>query len=105
MLCSNTVTDTVRHVGIFWPSFVNCSIAPTNLLSGSTPPPFSKSMYNMYIVQTVCGWEGVGGGYWVVLETIFGKEFCTLYVTRFKTYKIALLPQNKNLGGEEASDR
>ena len=33
------------------------------------------------------------------------QEFNTLYLTRFRTYKIARPPQTKNLGGEGASDR
>ncbi len=41
----------------FWPSFVNC--CHSNLLSGWTPPP--PSPYQSTEIQTVCGWEGVGG--------------------------------------------
>jgi hypothetical protein len=33
------------------------------------------------------------------------KELCTVYLTRFRTYKTALPPQHKNLGGEGASYR
>ncbi len=33
------------------------------------------------------------------------QDFNTLYLTRFKTYKIAKPPPNKNLVREEASDR
>ncbi len=33
------------------------------------------------------------------------QKFDTLYQTRFRTYKNATPPPNKNLGGEGASDR
>ncbi len=79
------------------PSFVNyCS---SNLLFGS-PPPLPK--VQVQYIQTVCGWEGVvgGGGCWVVLETIFCRSLTPLYLARFRTYKIASPPPNRNLGGE-----
>jgi hypothetical protein len=42
------------------PSFVN--YCPSNLLSGSSPPsPLPKA--KVQIIQTVCGWKGVGGGF------------------------------------------
>jgi hypothetical protein len=44
------------------------------------------------------GWEGVCVGDHIL------QELNTLYLTRFTTYKIALPPQTKNLGGEGASD-
>ncbi len=33
------------------------------------------------------------------------KEFTTMYLTRFRTYKNCFATPNKNLGGERASDR
>ncbi len=45
----------------FRPSFVNC--CPSNLLSSSpftSPPPLP--CVKVQYIQTVCGWEGVGGG-------------------------------------------
>jgi hypothetical protein len=65
---------------------------PSNLLSGSEallppPPPFPKSKYT---VQTVCGWEG-GGMLSPVGDHIL-QEFNTLYLTKFRTYKIATPP-------------
>jgi hypothetical protein len=62
---------------------------PSNLLSDSTPPlprpPFPVSKYSMY-KQCVAG--GLGG----VGDHIL-QEFNTLYLTRFRTYKIAKPPQ------------
>jgi hypothetical protein len=80
----------------FRPSFV--SYCPFNLLSGSPPPP---SLCQVPYIQTVSGWEGV-------LSPVGDhslQEFNTLCLTRFRTYKIAGPPPNKNLGGEGASDR
>jgi hypothetical protein len=48
-------------------TFVN--YCPSNLFYGSPPPsplPYVKVQY----IQTVCRWEEVGRGCWVVLETI-----------------------------------
>ncbi len=57
----------------FRPSFVNFS--PSNLLFGSPPPPPLKVQY----LQTVCGCMGLGGGNWVLLETIFCRSL-TLFI-------------------------
>ncbi len=69
-------------------------------------PPMSK-----YLL-TVCGWEGM----WDVVSTppapspVLSRvgdhilqEFYSLYVTRFRTCKVAYPPQDKNLEGEGAS--
>jgi hypothetical protein len=76
----------------FDPPFVNC--CPSNLLSGSTPPPpLPASLCQSTAIQTVCGWEGVG-----VLSPVGGhilQKCNTLYLTRFRTYKIAIPPQTK----------
>jgi hypothetical protein len=57
-----------------------------------------KSQNHCTIVQTVCGWEGVGGG-WGLLSCVRDQrpysEFNTMYPTRFRTYKIALPAQTK----------
>ncbi len=73
---------------------------PPNHLSCSTPPslPCVKVQY----IQTVCGWEGVG--VLIPVGDHILQEFNTLYLTRFRTYKIAR-PSNKNLGWEGGSDR
>jgi hypothetical protein len=71
---------------------------PSNLLSGLPPPPltpFPKSKYST-VYQPVCGSEGVGGG--GVLSFVGDhilQEFNTLFLTRFRTYTIALPPQKK----------
>ncbi len=94
----------IQSVMYFQPSFVNC--CPSNLFSLvqlSPPPPCSLCQSTLYI-QTVYGWEKV----WGVLNPGWNnilKEFNTLYLTRFRTYKIARPPPNKTLGGEGASDR
>ncbi len=68
----------------FWLSFVN--YCPSNLLSGSPPPPLPK------VNVKVCGWEGMGGGVLSCVGDHILQEFNTLYLTRFRTYKIALPP-------------
>ncbi len=63
-----------------------------------SPLPCVKVQY----IQTVCGWEGVG-----VLSSVGDhilQEFNTLYLTIFRTYKIAIYHPDKNLAGEEALD-
>jgi hypothetical protein len=77
-------------------SFVN--YCPSNLLFGSPiphPSPFPKD--KVQYIQTVSGWEGV-----VVLSCVGDhilQEFNTMFLTRFRTHKIALPPQT-NLGGK-----
>jgi len=47
-------------------------------------------------IQTACGWER-----WEMLSRVGGhtlQEFYTLYLTRFRTYKIANPPQDKKRG-------
>ncbi len=60
------------------------------------PPPRVK----------LCGWEGVGGveSCWRLPYILQEFTLCT-YVTRFRTYKIAISTQDKNLEGERASNR
>ncbi len=85
-----------QSCGYFWPTFVNC--CPSNLLSGSTPqPPFPVSKYTIYR-QCVAGrgWECC----WVLLKTIFCRSLLnTLYLTRVRTYKIALPPKKPRREG------
>ncbi len=81
-----------------------CKLLPpsSNLLSGSTspaPPPLPVSKYS-----TVGGWEWGGVGVLSCVGDYILQEFNTLFLTRFRTYKIARPPPNKNLGGEGASD-
>jgi hypothetical protein len=53
----------------------------------------------MYI-QTVCGFGG-GGGVVSYVEDHILQEFNTLFLTRFRTYKIAAPPQNKNISKDD----
>jgi hypothetical protein len=48
----------------------------------------------MLVVFSVCN-----GGGWGCVESIHMQELYTVYLTRFRAYKIALLPKTKNLGG------
>ncbi len=76
----------------FRPSFVN--YCPSNLLSGSLPPPLHPCV-KVQCIKTVSGWEGVGAGVWVlspVGEHVL-QEFNTLYLTRLRTSKIARPPE------------
>ncbi len=83
----------------FRPSFVNC--CPSNLLSGSTSPPFPVSKYSIHR-QCV---DGRGWGFCVLLETIFCRSL-TLYLTRPRTYKIATVDHTKQKPRREGgSDR
>ncbi len=78
----------------FRPSFVN--YCPSNLLTGSPPPSIPVSKYSIYR-QCV-----VGRG-WRVLSPVGDhilQQFKTLYLTRFRTYKIARPPQTITLGEE-----
>jgi hypothetical protein len=75
---------------VFRPSFVN--YCPSNLLSCS-PPPLPK--VKIQCIQKVCGWEVGGGGVLSCFGDHFLQEINTLYLTRFRTYKIALPPQTK----------
>ncbi len=79
----------------FRPSFVNC--CTFNLLSGSTSPFPPLPCVNRYIVHkyTMCKGRGVRGS---VGDHIL-QEFNTLYLTRFRTYKIATKPQTKTQEG------
>ncbi len=74
----------------FRPSFVN--YCPSNLLSGSPPPPFpcvKKYGINIQFVA-VRGWRLLGP----VGDHIL-QEFNTLYLKRFRTYKTARALQTK----------
>ncbi len=62
-------------------------------LTSSPLPPFP--MYSLYRQCVTCGG---GGGWWGVLKCNVDhilQEFYTLFLTRFKTYKIASPPQRK----------
>jgi hypothetical protein len=68
-----------------------CTVAPLlYLLSDLLPPPPLPN------VQTVCDWGGggVGGVLKCTVDYIL-QEFYTLFLTRFRTYKIASPPLTK----------
>ncbi len=93
-LCGRCLSESIdwKYCQSCLPSFVNCFLS--NLLYGWTLPsplPCVKVQY----IQTVCGWEGLGGiDCEVLLETIFCWS-STLYL-RFRIYKIARPP---HMGG------
>ncbi len=76
-----------------------CELLPlSSSLWFNSPPPFSLPCVKVQNIQRVCGWEGLG-----VLSPVGGhilQEFNTLYLTRFRTYKIAKSksPQTKTKG-------
>jgi hypothetical protein len=78
-----------------------CELLSPNLLSGSTlPPPFPVSKYSIYRYRQCVTGRGVG-----VLSPVgdnIPQEFNTLYLARFRTYKIARPPQTKILEGRGA---
>jgi hypothetical protein len=91
LACKTYLLYTVSHVGVFDPK--NCY--PSYLLSGSTLPPSPPAC-----VKVQCVAHGRG---WGVLSSVGDhilQEFNTLYLTRFRNYKIARPPQIKNLEGE-----
>jgi hypothetical protein len=68
----------------FRPSIVIVNYCPSYLLTClplPPPPPFPKPEYIIYRQCVWAGWEGVGGG--------------ALYLTRVRTYSIALPPKTK----------
>jgi hypothetical protein len=69
----------------FRPSLVN--YCPSNLLSGSPPPPLPPFPKSKYCVNRQC----VAGWGWEVLSCVGDhilQEFNTLFLTRFGTYKL-----------------
>ncbi len=74
----------------FRPSFVNH--CPFRLLSGS-PPPFPKSKYCTENKDSL--WLGVGGGCWVVLETIFCRSLTLCFWPDSEPTKLLHYPKQK----------
>jgi hypothetical protein len=68
-------------------------LKPSLWFTSSTPPSLPKVK-----VQIVCGWEGVGVLSYVGDHIL--QKFNTLFLTRFRNYKIALPSQDKNRGGK-----
>ncbi len=71
-----------------------CSVAPLLYLLSDLLPPSPLLKLNVQYIQTVCGWEGGGGVMNCTVDHIL-QEFYTLFLTRFRTYKIATPPQTK----------
>ncbi len=78
-------------------------LKPKCRLIGSPIPPLPcVNMYTTGVyIHTVC--NGGGEGSRLCGEHI--QELYTVYLTRFRTYKITFTTPNKNIGGEGASDR
>ncbi len=70
-----------------------CTVAPLLYLLSDLLPPPPFPMYSIYR-QTVCdcGW---GGGVLKCPVDHILQEFYTLFLTRFRTYKISTPPQTK----------
>ncbi len=70
----------------------------SGIISGPTP---------CVKVYADSGWlgGGKGGGVLRRVGDHILQEFYTLYLTRFRTYKIAYPPQDKNLEGEGTPNR
>ncbi len=81
---------------------VNCCPSTFSLTSPTPPPPSqSKSTVNEDSVSV----RGCGGGGWLgvlccVIDHIL-LEFNTLFLTRFRTYKIATPPQTKMISKDD----
>ncbi len=82
-----------------------CELLPlSNVLSGSPSPHSPLPCVKVQYIQTLYGWEGVGSVLSLVGDHIL-QEFNTLYLTRFRTYKIARPLQTITQEGRGASDR
>ncbi len=79
---------------VFSTHLVNCCPSTFSLTSPN-PPPFPKSTYIIYRQCVAVGGEGVEGVLSCVVNHIL-QEFSTLFLTRFRTYKIASPPQTKH---------
>ncbi len=74
---------------------VYCTVAPLLYLLSDVLPPAPFPMYSTVLyMQTVCDCVGGGGGLNCTVGHIL-QEFYTLFLTRFRTYKIASPPQTK----------
>ncbi len=69
-----------------------CTFAPLLYLRSDLLPP--PSLPNVQYMQTVCDCVGGGGVLKCTVDHILQKLY-TLFLTRFRTYKIASPPQTK----------
>ena len=77
-----------------------CVLLPLYLLSDLLPLPSSQTKCTVY-TDSVCLWGG--GEVWVLncaVDRIL-QEFYALFLTRFRTYKIATPPQTKITSKDE----
>jgi hypothetical protein len=77
-------------VGIFDPALL--TVAPLTFSLVQVPPPPPCSLFQ----STVCITDSMAGRVWGVLSPVKDhilQEFNTLYLTRFRTYKIVTPPQ------------
>jgi hypothetical protein len=73
-----------------------CELLPSNLLSGSPlPPPLPKVKVGTVYTDNVLLGGGGGGGVLSCVGDHILQEFNTLFLTKFRTSKIALSPQTK----------
>jgi hypothetical protein len=78
---------------VFSTPLVNCCPSSFSLTFPTTPP---IPKVNVQYIQTVCSCgRGWGGGVELCCRPYILQEFNTLFLTRFRTYKIATPPQTK----------
>jgi hypothetical protein len=65
-----------------------------------TSPPSPLPKVNIHCIQTVCGWGGGMGVLSCAVDHIL-QAFYTLFLIRFRTYKIASTPQTKMTSKED----
>ena len=75
-----------------------CTVAPLLYLLSDLLPPPPFPMYSLMFTTAVYRQCVTVGGWWGVLKCTVDhilQEFYTLFLTRFRTYKIATSPQTK----------
>jgi hypothetical protein len=78
---------------VFSTPLVNCCVSTFSLTTPTPPPSQSERTYSIYGTDRVWLWR-VGGVLSCVVDHIL-QEFNTLFLTRFRTYKIATPSQTK----------
>ncbi len=77
----------------------NVYCCPSTFSLTSSPP--SQTKCTVLYIQTVCVCGGVGGGVLNCPVDHILQEFYTLFLTRFRTYKIASPPQTKMTSADD----